>query len=168
MKRPQETPRAGDYMNRHVRTVSPEMRLDAVVSFLLEHEVSNAPVVEERDGRRVLVGFISEHDCLEHLSNELFYGSPSQPQSAATIMRKHPVCVEPDTELFTLASILVNHRMRHLPVVADGELLGIVSRADILKALDEYYREYVAGRERERHPPDIHELIHHRFIMSGR
>ena len=36
------------------------------------------------------------------MSNELFYGSPSQQQTAATIMRKHPVCVAPETELFTL------------------------------------------------------------------
>lgn len=168
MKPPKEPPRAREYMNRSVRTVSPEMRLDEIVAILLEHGVSNAPVVERQDGKNVLVGFISEHDCLESMSNELFYGSPSQPQTAATIMRKHPVCVEPETELFTLASILVNHRMRHLPVVADGELLGIVSRSDVLRALDGYYREYVAGREQERHPPDVHELIHHRFIVSGR
>jgi CBS domain-containing protein len=165
---PKETPRARDYMNRHVRTVSPEMRLEQVVSFLLEHALSSAPVVQERDGRRRLVGFISEHDCLEHLSNELFYGSPSQQQTAATIMRKHPVCVDPGTKLFTVASIFVNHGMRHLPVVEEGVLLGVVSRRDILRALDEYYRQFLRTREQERRPPDIHELIHHRFIVSGR
>lgn len=164
---PKDPPRARDFMNRHVRTIPPDMPLEEIVQFLQEHGISNAPVVDEQGGRRILVGFVSEHDCLEHMANELFFGSPSQPQTAATIMRKHPVCVEPDTELFTLASILVNHRMRHLPVASNGQLLGIVSRSDILKALDEYYREYIAGRERERRPPDIRELILNRFIVSG-
>ena len=110
----------------------------------------------------------AERDCLEHLSNEAFYGSPMPPQTAGTVMRKHPVCVAPDTELFTLVSIFVHHGYRHLPVVEDGHLLGLVSRRDILKALESYYSSATREHDREHFPPNPKEIMHHRFLMSGR
>lgn len=113
------SPQAMDFMNRHVQTVAPDMPLAEVVAFLLKHEISSVPVVEHEGHQLRLVGFISERDCLEHLSNEAFYGSPMPPQTAGTIMRRHPVCVAPETELFTLVSIFVHHGYRHLPVVED-------------------------------------------------
>lgn len=162
-------PQAREFMTSHVHTVPPEMPLADVVAFLVKHAISNAPVVEEDGaGHRTLVGFVSERDCLEFLANEMFFGSPAQPQTARTIMKRHPVCVEPTTDVFTLASIFVSHGYRHLPVVEDRQLVGIVSRRDILKALDGYYRDAIRQREAERFPPDVHEIIHHRFLVSGR
>jgi CBS domain len=95
-----ESPQAKDFMQRHVHSVTPDVPLAEIVALLLKHEISNVPVVQTEKGRSILVGFISERDCLEHLSNEAFYGSPMPPQTAGTVMRKHPVCVGPDTELF--------------------------------------------------------------------
>ena len=115
-------PQAKDYMTRHPRCIKPEMPLAEIIEYLGKHDLSNAPVVEEENGRLILIGFLSERDCLEYLVNESFYGSPIAPQTAATIMRKHPVCVSPDTELFTLASIFVHHSYRHLPVIDVNEL----------------------------------------------
>lgn len=161
-------PQARDFMTSHVHTVGPEMPLADVVTFLMRHGISNAPVVEDDSGRQVLVGFVSERDCLEFLANEMFFGSPAQPQTARTIMKRHPVCVEPTTDVFTLASVFVSHGYRHLPVVEDRQLVGMVSRRDILKALDDYYRDAIRQREFERFPPDVHEIIHHRFLVSGR
>jgi CBS domain-containing protein len=161
-------PQARDFMTRHVECITPEMSLAAMIDFLERHQVSNAPVVEERDGRKLLVGFLSEGDCLECLANESFYGSPAPPQTAATIMRKHPVCVQPETELFTLASIFVNHGYRHLPVVENGELLGIVSRRDILKAMNDYYQREIRDSDRRKHPQELTEMIQQRLIVTGR
>jgi CBS domain-containing protein len=158
-------PQARDFMTRKVQTVSPEMSLQEVVSFLNRHHVSNAPVVETApDGRDRLVGFISEGDCLEYLSNEVFFGSPAQPHTVRTMMKRHPVCVEPTADVFTLASIFVSHRYRHLPVVEEGRLLGVVSRRDILKALEGYYEQALQDRDQERFPPDLHEVMNLRFV----
>jgi CBS domain-containing protein len=162
-------PQAQDFMTRHVQTVTPDMPLGELVHFLKRHHVSNAPVVEATpDGRELLVGFISEGDCLAQLANEVFFGNPAQPQTVRTMMRRHPVCVEPETDIFTLASIFVNHRYRHLPVVQEGRLLGIVSRRDILQALDAYYREAIQERTLDRFPPDLHEIINLRFVGKSR
>ena len=167
MTQPSATPQASDYMNSHVQTLTPDISLADVISFLLGHGLSSAPVVESRDGGgRQLVGFVSEHDCLASLSNEMFYGSPSPRQTAGTIMRKHPVCVAPDTELFTLASIFVHHGMRHLPVVDQGKLVGIISRRDILEAMDKHYRAFLEMAEHERRPLSLRDVLSQGVVVT--
>ena len=162
----QAMPLASDIMTSYVHTVGPKMKLSDVTTFLLKHNRSSAPVVDESDGKRRLLGFISEGDCLEFLGNELFYGNPIPPLTAETIMRKHPTCVGPGTDLFTLTSIFTSHRFHHLPVVEGHNLVGVVDRSEVLKAVDRYYRDWTRNRDRERFPVDVHELMNHRFIMG--
>lgn len=163
---PGDTPVASDIMNRRVETIDPGMELADVVSFLIKHDLSNAPVVKQEGDCRVLVGFVSEKDCLEFLSNELFYGNPSPAQTAETIMSKHPVCVGPDEDLFTLASIMTNHPYRHLPVVDGKQLVGIISRRDLIKTLEQYYRSWMKTRDRAHFRVDLHQIMNHRFIVT--
>lgn len=160
-------PQARDFMNQHVKTIDAGTSLKDAVNFLIVNEISNAPVVERPDdGAPRLVGFLSEQDCLENLSNELFFGCIEQPRTVRMIMKSHPICVSPETELFTLASIFVNHGYRHLPVVEKDRLLGIVSRRDILRAIDAYYREWELKQEMDHQPPDLSEFARLRFMMS--
>jgi CBS-domain-containing membrane protein len=161
------TPQAKDFMTDHVYCITPEMSLAQIIQFLDKHQIANAPVVEQQGEKRILVGFVSERNCLECLANESFFGSLTPPQTAATIMRRHPVCVQPETEMFTLASIFVNHGYRDLPVVGDGQLLGIVSRRDILKAMNHYYEQRLKEKDHEHHLPDYSELMQQRFVVSG-
>lgn len=161
------TPRATDFMTRQVHCITPAMPLAEIIHFLEKHKISNAPVIEQNGERKVLVGFVSERDCLEFLANESFFGNPCPPQTAATIMRRHPVCVQPETELFTLASIFVSHGYRHLPVVENGQLVGIVSRRDILKAMDEHYRKVLDEKAHQRDRPDYNDVMQKRFIVSS-
>ena len=161
-------PQAEDFMHRDVKTVSPGDRLEDVTNYLIKHKISNAPVVETGDdGKRKLVGFLTEEDCLEHLSNELFHGRTEQAKTARMIMKTHPICVAPDTDLFALASIFVSHGYRHLPVAQDDQLLGIVSRRDILRAIDTYYREWEIRSELEHFPPDFSQIVNLRFFSKS-
>lgn len=168
MTKVKATPTARDLMEKNVKTVDPDAKLAEVVRCLLNNNVSNVPVVQECDGQPRLVGFISEADCMEHVANELFYGNPAPALNAQLIMKRHPVCVAPETNVFTLASIYANHRLRHLPVVENQILRGIVSRRDVLKALDTYYQDANKQRNEERNPPDVNQIINHRFIMSSK
>jgi CBS-domain-containing membrane protein len=167
MTQEKPAPCAADFMTRHVQTVMPDMSLGDVVRFLLEHKISNAPVVEYQDQKPVLIGFISERDCLEFLSNEAFYGLPVPLHTARTIMRNHPVCVSPDTELFTLASIFSSHGYRHLPVIEYDELVGIVSRCDVLKAMEEYYQDAIKTHDELRFRPDLRKIANLRFLAKS-
>jgi len=164
-----DVPRAADFMSRQVQTIDPEMTLVEIADFLFKHEVSNAPVVEKtEDGKKHLVGFVSEGDVLEHLSNEMFYGSPNRPFTAGTVMKRHPVCVDANADIFSLASVFVSHRFRHLPVVESGVLVGIVSRSDILRALIKCMRERGHESDLMRNPPDLSQLKNMRFLLQGR
>ena len=155
-------------MNSHIYSVEPEMRLDEIVTFLLKHQISNAPVVRTEGMQKRLLGFISEGDCLEYLANEMFYGNPSPTQTAQTIMKKHPTCVGPDTDVFAVTSIFISHRFRHLPVVdGDQNLLGIISRRDILRSLETYHRDWDREVQRERFPVDLHKIMNLRFVVSS-
>lgn len=161
-------PTAADFMQKRVKTISPEESLVNVIAFLQKHRLSNAPVVEQEGRAHKLVGFLSERDCLAALAKEAFFGGTTGCATARTIMRTHPICVAPETELFTLASIFVNHGFRHLPVVEQDRLVGIVSRRDILQAMDAHYRRTIREHNQEYFPPDVHEIVNHRFVMQGR
>lgn len=157
-------PMAEQIMTRRLVTLSPETMLEQATRTLLENQVSNAPVVNVDNDRRILVGFISERDCLEYLANEIFFANPDQ--TVAAVMKRHPVCVSPNTDVFTLASIFTQHNYRQLPVVAeDHELVGIVSRRDVLQALEQYNNAAVADKNAAKNRPDLAKLVNHRFII---
>ena len=144
------------------------MSLAEVIRFLLEHGLSSAPVIDAHDGRRRLVGFVSEHDCLEHVSNELFYGVGSNPpKTVAAIMRTNPFSVPPDMDLFTLAGVMVNRGLRHVPVVEDGDLVGIVSRREALRAIEQYYRASLSADARARRSPSLRDIVSQQVRMSA-
>lgn len=162
-------PNAESMMNRHVHCVTPEMSLAEVVQVFLKHDVSCAPVVDHDGGKfPSLRGFVSEGDCLAYLSNSMFYGGSSQPQTAATIMKKHPICVGPKTDVFALTSIFVSHEKRHVPVVdAEYHLLGLISRREILRSLEKFYRENNQECTDENFPPDLQKISNLRFVARS-
>ncbi|MCA9040123.1 MAG: CBS domain-containing protein [Planctomycetaceae bacterium] len=166
MSETQQSPRASEFMTADVKRVTEEMSLTDVVQFLLKHQVSTAPVVEMQNGKPMLLGFISEGDCLSALTNELFFGNPSPAQTARTVMTSHPICVAPETELFSLVSVFTSHHLRHLPVVENGVLLGLVSRRDILKAMELYYKRQVHDQDRERLLKDTSQSLNLRFMID--
>ena len=159
-----EPPTVMDFMTRNVHTVSPEMTLEQVIDSLLKKRVSNAPVVRRERGIRHLVGFISERDCLKYLSNEIFYGNPKI--TAKSMMQPIPVCVPPETDLLTMATVFTQHGYRHVPVVTGKELLGIVSRRDVLKGLKQYHQRCVKEECAARFPHNLHQIVNHRFIIN--
>ena len=114
-----------------------------------------------------LVGFISERDCLASMSESLYYSNPAR--NAAAVMRSHPVCVAPDTELYTLCSIFVQHGYRHLPVVdQERGLVGMVSRRDVLLAMRDYERNTLRATKQERKSPtDLREILNLRFVPES-
>jgi len=166
MNDPVQSPHARNFMKTHVEVVTPEMPLPEIIRFLLKHHVSNAPVVDIQNEKHILVGFISEKDCLSALSNEIFFGNPSPVQCAKTIMTSHPICIEPDTELFAIVSIFTSHNLRHLPVVQEGVLLGIISRRDILEAMETYYKQLVNNSDHERLLRDTSQTMNLRFTLD--
>lgn len=162
-------PTAEKLMNPSVQCVTGELSLHELINFFLRKSVNCAPVIGENSNKKELLGFVSQGDALSHLSSQMFAGFPRMPLQVSHIMKRHPVAVMPDTDVFAVASIFNSHGYRHVPVVDEhNQLLGLISRREILVALTEYFDQQEAEYNREHFPPDLHKIINHRFIVSGR
>jgi CBS domain-containing protein len=144
--------KASDIMTSPVVTIGPDSEVREIAALLLEHRISGVPVLE---GRR-LVGFVSEGDLLhrEEIGTDRparaeswwlrLLGSEATPadyvkshaRRARDIMTRGAISVGPDTPLGKIAALLEKRRIKRVMVVTgDGELVGIVSRANLVQAL---------------------------------
>jgi CBS domain-containing protein len=142
--------KARDVMVRNVITVGPDAMVQDIARLLLERHVSAVPVVG-KDG--ALIGIISENDLMrrpesgtqrhrawwlqmmtarEVLAKEF---SRSHAMRAEDVMTRRVITARPDTLLRDIADLLEKHRIKRVPIVDEGKLVGIVSRANLLQAL---------------------------------
>jgi len=146
--------RAMDVMTTNVITVDPDISVQALATLLSERGISGVPVVD-KDSR--LVGIVSEGDLLHRAETgterrtqrrrSRWLDNFSSDQEAARdyvkahgrsvreIMTREVISVSDTTELADIATLLETRRIRRVPVVRDGKLVGIVSRANLVRAL---------------------------------
>ena len=157
-------PTVHDLMITRVITVTGDMTLDEILAKLIGQDIPAAPVVEQNNGVEELIGFITEKDCLEYLSNDMFYGNPEV--TAKTMMQRFPLCVKPHTDIFTIADIFNSHPFRFLPVVRKKQLIGIISRRDVLKGLVNFQKQILREKAETKTLRDFREIVNLRFIMK--
>ena len=117
---------AQDIMRTDIVTISPDHTLREAVQVLLDHRISGLPVV---DGEGRLLGIISEFALLA-----IAYDPPSRAMPVREHMTRHVISVTPETPITKMADTFILHRIRRLPVVEHGKLLGVVSRRELLGA----------------------------------
>ncbi len=145
MERP-KVPTAREIMTRSLVTLRPEMNAGAAAELLLAHSISGAPVVDE-NGR--LLGLLSEFDCLRAVASAGYeLDRHDAIQTVADLMTEACHTVSPGIDLFGLAHEFVKLRVRRLPVLEDGQLIGQVSRRDALRAAVELRRKIVRDQDR--------------------
>lgn len=157
-------PTAADIMTAAVVTLDRGVGLLEAAERLLKHKVSNAPVVAWEGTRPKLLGFVSEKDLIQCYASGAFHRDGTL--TVGEIMRLHPVGVKAEADLFTLAALFMQHEYRHLPVLKAGELVGIVSRRDVLRDLLAHYHAWETQDPAERHAPDLEGLFAHRFVVG--
>jgi len=111
---------------REVATVSADQKLSEAVRILGERRIGALPVVE---GSRV-VGIISERDVIYCLKD---HGAQVLDWPIDRIMSSPAITVDPSTEVLSALALITQRRVRHLPVVSGGQLVGIVSIGDLVK-----------------------------------
>lgn len=114
------------FMEKEVQVGHPQTKADVLASQMIEG-FGSVPIVDEQ---RRLVGIVSEHDLLASLEKRLNWSD----LSARDIMAPNPYSVRPETDLATLIHVLRASDLIRVPVVdAEGKLLGIVARRDLLR-----------------------------------
>lgn len=130
--------RVRDVMTTPAVTVRPDLPLHAVARLLDERGVTALPVV---DDHQHIVGMVSETDVVRDAvlrdpwAHDLHPSHGAFTTRVADVMTFNPITVPPDTELPVVADVLVTNRVKSLPVVEGGVVVGIISRRDIVAVL---------------------------------
>ncbi|MEJ2871833.1 CBS domain-containing protein [Actinomycetospora sp. OC33-EN08] len=115
-----------------VLTVGPTTPVPSLLAALAARGVGAAVVV---DAQEAVVGMVSERDVVRHLHHR---GAGVLSDTVETIMTGPVTSCGPDDEVDSLGGVMTERRIRHLPVLEDGRLTGIVSIGDVVKVrLDE-------------------------------
>jgi CBS domain-containing protein len=142
---------ARDVMTRDVVSVASDTPMRKIAALLVEKRISGVPVV---DGSGAPIGMVSEGDLIGRSEaerearqdwwlmtlaegeavNPEFLASLSYP-TARDMMSTPVISIAEETSLGEIAELLTTHRIKRVPVVCDGRLVGIVSRADLVRAL---------------------------------
>lgn len=130
----QGLPTVRSLMDKSFVKLKPEMTIGKAIGILLENRITGAAVVDD-SGK--LVGLLSEKDCLKPLMNSAYDHMPSGVVSE--FMTKEVFTVRPDMDIFELAQCFLDRVNRRFPVVENGELIGQVTRFDMLRALQKYW-----------------------------
>ncbi len=130
MERDAELLTVRDFMNAKVKSLPHDMNIVDALAQLRNWGFSGAPVVND-DG--VVVGVLSELDCMRVLSSAAFYSLPNGPVSSE--MTTSVDTLSPSQDLFMSAQLFQKTGHRRFPVVENGHLVGIVTLRDIDRAL---------------------------------
>jgi CBS domain-containing protein len=142
--------KASDVMVSPVVTVRPTSSVQEVAKLLLEQRISGVPVVDDQNK---VVGIISEGDLLhraeahtQHRRGWWLRLLVSSDQAASEyarararkvedLMVRDVVVASPETPLHEIAALLERHGIKRIPIVRDGELVGIVTRSNLIQAV---------------------------------
>jgi CBS domain-containing protein len=142
--------RARDIMTQNVITVQRDTPVQDIIQTLLDNRISGVPVVESKK----VVGIISEGDLIlrerarrprsgmAYLAKQLFEDHTKLAEEfrkahgmiAEEVMSTRIITCPPSMPVEEIANLMAEHHVKRLPVVEDGQLVGLVSRADVLRA----------------------------------
>jgi CBS-domain-containing membrane protein len=142
---------AKDVMSTYVITVGPDLDIPTAAKILVRNGISAAPVVDLEEGK--LLGIISEGDLMRRAETgterrpswwlEMFSSTQHRAEEfikanarrVRDVMTTKVVTAGPDTSLREIANLLEKHNIKRVPILDQGRLLGVVSRANLVQAL---------------------------------
>lgn len=120
---------AGAIMTTDLVTVRPSASIEEAIEMLLNQGISGLPVTDD-DGR--LVGVITEFALLA-----VAYDNRVKNHTVNQHMTREVITVDLNDSVSRVADLCIVHRVRRVPVMLDGRLVGIIARRDVLRALVE-------------------------------
>lgn len=146
---------AGDIMTKEIYSVHQDTEIKALAKKFVEHNVNAMPVVDD-DG--MLVGIVTQTDLVEqdkplHIPTVIslfdwviYLESPrnfSEEVRKVTARRVGEICgrdvvtCAPDDPVSTIASLMVDNKVHLVPVLSEGQMVGVVSRLDIIRSMSD-------------------------------
>ncbi len=131
-----------EIMTPNVISVAEDVAVREVAQLLNRHRISGLPVC---DSNGHMVGLITEYDLI----------AKSDARTAGDAMSRDVIAVMEDTSVDEVRFLLVNRKIKRVPVLRGQKLVGIVSRADLVREIALTWVCQVCGdAERGRNPPD--------------
>ncbi|CUJ83178.1 putative manganese-dependent inorganic pyrophosphatase [Ruegeria denitrificans] len=127
--------RVSDYMTRTVVSLTRDTEILRALHLMHEHDISNAPVVDEEG---TLIGILSDRDCIRGVIQGTYHSEFAG--LVSDFMSGEVETVGPDDGLIEATRRLMDLPHRLYPVVAGGDLVGVISRRDIISALTEKWQ----------------------------
>ena len=124
------TPKARDFMDKSFITLKPDMNVNKAIEILLKKNITSSAVVDNNGN---LVGVLSEKDCLRTLVHGAYSELPST--KVSELMTKKVITIHPDLDIFSTADMFFKYAFRCLFVIEKEELIGQISRRDLLWAI---------------------------------
>jgi CBS domain-containing protein len=112
---------ARQIMTKEIITVTPSMTVKSLANTLIKNQISGAPVTG-KDGK--IIGIVSEADIVANKGKDV-----------KALMSKKIISVVEDTPVEEIAQLMTTHKIKRVPVMRGGKVVGIVSRADIVGAI---------------------------------
>lgn len=124
----------------HVITIRPEDTVKAAVEALVKHNIGALAVVNDANA---LVGIVTER----HIVREVARNQQVFTHTIGEIMTRDVITGAPHDDLMSVSQAMAEKRIRHLPIVDGGKLVGIVSLGDVVRAQRDTYRGEVETLE---------------------
>lgn len=142
-----------EMMTKNVVTVPPDAKIEDIAKVLIEHKISGVPVVDDVGN---LLGIVSEGDLLHKevspqvpdivniLGAFIYYNGVERyneevkklmARTAEEIMTSKVITVTEDEEISKVGELMMKHNIKRVPVMKSWQMVGIVSRADVIKTL---------------------------------
>jgi CBS domain-containing protein len=132
---------ARDIMTDTVIVAKEDMIVTEAIKLLLRWHISGLPVVDDEG---TLMGIITEHD----LMNFALSGDAADTR-VSEVMTTKVETYSPDTLVVEVLNYFAARRIRRIPIVEDGKVVGIISRRDILRELNRIYSRLMAKEDTE-------------------
>jgi CBS domain-containing protein len=124
-----------DALEPVIHRVSPDMRLSDVIDLMVRNRVGAVPVVGERSE---VLGIITSGDLLDQILRDKPGETATTAEDRLTardVMTRTVLCVAEGQPLMEAAHMMVHKRIEQVPVVREGQLIGVVTRSKVLRAL---------------------------------
>ena len=112
----------------HVISIAPETNVEEAAKMMRKERVGSLLVMRGKD----MLGILTERDILNKVVAE---GRTATDVSAHEIMTKKVVVIDPDRSVRDAMKVVTDKRLRHLPVVKDGHLIGMLSGGDLTRSI---------------------------------